>query len=212
MFCGKCGNKIETDASFCPFCGSAIEKEKEEPVVNSNPILEKKEEVVNNVVSNEVKPEPVVSQGESPVKRIIKKWWVWVIVGVVTVGLVITIVSCANSCNSSSSSSYSSSFTYESPYVTLVKNTTNSKYSITYGKAFSKFFTSPKWEYFEAVSGEHVVEFTGKFSYDGAPATAKIQFIVGDDYIQVYHLSINGQDQNKLMLGMMIQKIFESYY
>lgn len=67
--------------------------------------------------------------------------------------------------------------------------------------------------HFKASTGEHVVEFEGGFYYDNKPATATIQFIVdmSEGTIQVYHLSINGQAQNKLMLAALVKKVFESY-
>lgn len=102
---------------------------------------------------------------------------------------------------------------YVSPYVTMVKEATNSKYGITYGDAFDSFFTDPEWDYFKATTGEHVVEFEGGFLYDGVPATATIQFVLDmeEGMLSVYHLSINGVDQSKLMLSALVQKVFESY-
>ena len=89
----------------------------------------------------------------------------------------------------------------------------NSKYGIAYGAAFDRFFTSPGWSCFKATSGEHVVEFTGGFLYSGERATAKLQFIVdmAEGTLEVYHLSINGVAQSRLMLAILIQKVFESY-
>ena len=103
--------------------------------------------------------------------------------------------------------------TYVNPYVQLVKSTKNSKYGITYGAAFDSFFASPSWSYFSATTGENVVEFEGDFLYDGKHATATIQFVVDTDagMLEVYHLSINGQSQSRLMLSTLLQKVFESY-
>ena len=102
---------------------------------------------------------------------------------------------------------------YVSPYVTMVKEATNSTYGITYGDAFDSFFSDPEWDYFKASTGEHVVEFEGGFLYDGAPATATIQFVLDmeEGTLTVYHLSINGVDQSKLMLSALVKKVFESY-
>ena len=100
-----------------------------------------------------------------------------------------------------------------SPYVTMVKDAKHSTYGITYGAAFNSFFSNPSWRYFKASSGEDVVEFEGRFSYDGSPATAKIQFVVDTSAgtFTAYHLSIDGEAQSKLMLAAMIKKVFESY-
>lgn len=120
--------------------------------------------------------------------------------------------SSSDSSNSSKGSSYSPS-TYTSPYVNMVKNATHKTYGIQYGTAFNAFFSSPKWSYFKASSGEHVVEFEGTFSYDGAPAKAKIQFVVDVDEgtFTAYHLSIDGVAQSKILLSTLIKKVFESY-
>ena len=144
------------------------------------------------------------------IRKLIRKWWFWAIIAAVVASLVIGIVLISDS---GSSSSGSSSYVYEHPYVTIVKTTKNSNYGVTYGAAFNSFFTNPRWEYFSASSGEDVVEFSGGFYYDGSPATATIQFVLDMDEgtLEVYHLSINGVGQSRLMLGVLVQKVFESY-
>lgn len=161
--------------------------------------------------SNEVPAEEICSP-EAPkgIRNLIRKWWFWAIIAALVVGVVL--IACGGS-DSSTSSNYSSSYVYEHPYVTIVKTTENSKYGITYGAAFNSFFGSTRWEYFSASTGEDVVEFTGTFYYDNAPATATIQFVLDMDegMLEVYHLSINGVGQSRLMLNTLIQKVFESY-
>lgn len=158
-------------------------------------------------------PEPVFNM---PTRPIYKKWWFWVIIAaVVFAALAVGIVLSDGSTGGSGSSGggYSYSAPSISPYVTTVKTAKNSKYGITYGAAFDRFFASPKWSYFKASTGEHVVEFTGIFSYSGERATAKIQFIVDtrEGTLEVYHLSINGVAQSRLVLATLVQKVFESY-
>ena len=29
MYCGKCGSKLENDATFCPYCGNKIDENKD---------------------------------------------------------------------------------------------------------------------------------------------------------------------------------------
>ena len=146
-------------------------------------------------------------------KKLIKKWWFWVIVAVVIISIVSGVIAGVTASNSSSSSSSSSSYTYTDPYVTIVKTAKNSNYGITYGAAFDNFFSSPKWSSFKSTDGDTVVEFTGKFSYKNSPATAKIQFLLdfSDGSMTVYHLSIDGESQSKLFTAAFIQKVFESY-
>ncbi len=160
---------------------------------------------------NYMPPAPVKKK-----KSIFARWWFWVILVVLILSFFGCVGACSSSDSGSSGSGSSGSSTYVpsvSPYVTMVKTTKNSNYGITYGAAFDDFFTNPSWRYFKATSGEHVVEFTGGFRYDGSPATAKVQFIVdtAEGTLQVYHLSINGQDQSKLVLAALVKKVFESY-
>jgi hypothetical protein len=169
----------------------------------------------DEICSPEDTPEAEVAETTEPeapkgIRKLIRKWWFWAIIAALAVLLVVGVT---QSNSDSSSSSYSPPVVYEHPYVTLVKTTENSKYGVTYGAAFNSFFGSPRWEYFSASTGEDVVEFTGTFYYDNAPATATIQFVLDMDegMLEVYHLSINGVGQSRLMLNTLIQKVFESY-
>lgn len=134
-----------------------------------------------------------------------------IIVTVLAVIMLMSLVACGSDSNSSGGSTYTPPVV--NPYVKMVKNATHSEYGITYGKAFDSFFSDPEWSYFEASTGEKVVEFEGGFSYSGSPATAKIQFVldISAGTFSAHFLSINGEAQNKLMLAAMIKKVFESY-
>ncbi len=145
-------------------------------------------------------------------KALLRKWWFWLIVGLVIAGIGAGITVAVVS-SGSGSSSYSSGIDVMSPFVRLVKTTTNTNYGITYGTAFDSFFSSPRWRYFLSDSGMNVVEFTGRFSYADSPATALIQFVVDLDEgsITASYLEINGIAQNRLMLATLIGKVFSSY-
>ena len=165
--------------------------------------------------SESVAEEPA-TQSVSKGKKLLKKWWFWAIIAVVVAGLVLGICLIAGDKGSdpgSPSGGTSSVTSYVDPFVTLVKTAENSRYGITYGRAFDSFFTRPRWEYFQAVSGEHVVEFNGGFLYDGEPATATVQFVIDLDegMLEVYHLSIDGVAQSRLMLSALLEKVFTSY-
>lgn len=219
MVCKKCGFNCEDDAMVCPNCQAELEKpvaqestEQPAPVaedVTAEPVTA---ESAAEVPAEGAAPEVVAP---APKKKIFKKWWFWVIIGVVVlavigaaVGIIIGVTSDSGSDDGGSVGS-----TYVNPYVTIVKTTKNSNYGITYGAAFDSFFTNPQWSYFQATSGEHVVEFEGGFYYDGAPATATVQFVVDTTAgtLEVYHLSINGVSQSRLVLSALVKKVFESY-
>ncbi len=155
-------------------------------------------------------PEAEVVEDPQPTKK--RKGWIWAIVIAVVVALgILIVVFATDSCGGDSDSSQSQS--YVNPYVSMVKNARNSSYGITYGAAFDRFFSSPEWSYFKATTGEHVVEFEGDFLYDGARARATIQFVLdmSEGTMTVYHLSINGQSQSRLLLTALVNKVFESY-
>lgn len=157
---------------------------------------------------------PVYTPDTKPKKKLFKRksFWAILIVLVAVIAIVAGVASSdsGNSGGSSSSSGYGS---YSNPYVNMVKTAKHSTYGITYGAAFNNFFTNPKWSYFMASTGEHVVEFEGGFFYDNAPATATVQFVVDttEGTLTVYHLSINDVAQSKLMLSALVKKVFESY-
>ena len=169
------------------------------------------------VPAEEFPQEPAVMPEEAPkgIKKLIKKWWFWVIIALLLAGIVAAIIGLTGgSGGSGSPSSTGSSYVPTvSPYVRMVKEAKNSNYGITYGAAFDSFFSNPRWSYFEASSGEDVVEFTGNFYYKNEPAKAKIQFVLDlyNGTMEVYHLSINGEAQSRMMLLAMLEKVFESY-
>lgn len=141
------------------------------------------------------------------IRSLLRRSLILALVAILSVGLF--------ACGSDDDDDYGSSYVAPvvSPYVSMVKNAKHSTYGITYGAAFNSFFSNPEWSYFKASTGEDVVEFEGRFSYSGSPATAKIQFVVDTSAgtFTAYHLSIDGEAQSKLMLATMIQKVFESY-
>ena len=197
------------------------------------------EALVEEPVIEAVDPDAVVDPAAEPTeeapkkKKLVQRWWFWVIIGVVTFSIISTLalvglyILGSNSDSSSSGSSggsyggnyddddyYGGSYggSYGSTYITTVKNTKNSSYGITYGKAFEAFFTNTSWRYFYSSDGQNVVEFKGNCYYSGSPATVKVQFVVTSTTLTVYYMDIDGEPQSKLAMAALIDKIFESYY
>lgn len=188
----------------------------EEPIPETAPEMPAEDMIPAENQENLPEENAQMPAPEEKKKGLLRKWWFWAIVAAVVILLIVGIAAIADDSSSGSgsgSSGHSSVVSYVNPYVQIVKTTENSNYGITYGKAFDSFFSSPSWEYFQATTGEHVVEFEGGFLYDNKPATATIQFVLDLDegMLEVYHLSINGVAQNRLMLSAMIKKVFESY-
>ena len=78
-------------------------------------------------------------------------------------------------------------------------------------EVFANFFSSPTWKYFEADTGEHVVEFTGYCTYLEKKVKAKLQFIVeeGKDTFEVGALEFNEVPQNELIKNALLEAIYE---
>ncbi|MBE4907866.1 hypothetical protein IMZ08_07340 [Bacillus luteolus] len=87
----------------------------------------------------------------------------------------------------------------------------NSYPDIIIEEAFNSFFSSPTWKYFEAETGEHVVEFTGYCFYMEKKVKAKLQFLVveGVDSFEIGALEFNDVPQNELTKIELIKAIYE---
>lgn len=101
---------------------------------------------------------------------------------------------------------------HDNEYVLMVtnENPSNSK-NITYGEAFSYFFSYPSWIYFESTDGNHVVEFSGDCIYQNSPVKATIQFVVDEEngIFTAEYLELNGTAQSNILLVTLIEKVFE---
>jgi hypothetical protein len=97
------------------------------------------------------------------------------------------------------------------PRASFVKNGTLDGYpDMTVGEAFEQFFGNPQWEYFEADTGESVVEFTGDCVYQEVDVEANLQFILHeDDTFEVGALSFNDVLQSELITNALLAKTFD---
>jgi hypothetical protein len=96
------------------------------------------------------------------------------------------------------------------PKVDFVKEGTLDGYpDVTVGEAFEQFFGNPHWEFFEAETGESVIEFTGDCTYQEVDVEANLQFILHDDTFEVGALSFNEVPQTELITNALLKKVFE---
>lgn len=81
----------------------------------------------------------------------------------------------------------------------------------SYGEAFDAFFASPHWKFFVSEEDEKVVEFTGDCTYQDAPVTACIQFVIDEENstFEAAWLDLNGVPQDTLTLNALITKAFD---
>lgn len=84
---------------------------------------------------------------------------------------------------------------------------------VTYEDAFTAFFGTPRWKYFESEDGQDVVEFTGDCTYQDVPVKARIQFVVDEENgtFEASYLAFNEVPQDALTLAAVISKAFEEY-
>lgn len=104
-----------------------------------------------------------------------------------------------------------SEVTKDNPFVVSVKEGHLSSYpNSAIGQAFKDFFSSPTWKYFEAESGENVVEFTGHCTYAGQEVKAKMQFIVdkNNGSFEIGALSFNDVPQNQLIKIALLEAVY----
>jgi hypothetical protein len=98
----------------------------------------------------------------------------------------------------------------DNPYVLSVKGgyLTDNPDQL-FGETFEDFFGSPTWKYFEAESGEDIVEFTGYMMYAETEVKARFQFIVlEDETFEISALSFNDVPQNKLITDSVLNVVF----
>ena len=81
----------------------------------------------------------------------------------------------------------------------------------TYEDAFTAFFGTPRWKYFESEDGQDVVEFTGDCTYQDVPVKARIQFVVDEENgtFEASYLAFNEVPQDALTLAALLAKAFE---
>lgn len=93
-----------------------------------------------------------------------------------------------------------------------VRNAYLSQYSedVTVGDAFDSFFSNEKWSTYKDKGYTYVV-FTGSCEYDGEPASVHITFKVVGEQFKPDTLEINGEEQNDLMLGLLLLKVYADY-
>ncbi len=99
-------------------------------------------------------------------------------------------------------------------YVEMVKGGSPTGYpEITYEEAFDDFFSGSDWQYFKSSDDKKVVEFNGKCMYGSDEAKLCIQFVIAEDNetFTTEYLDIDGEAQDMLTTGIIMDSIFSSY-
>lgn len=99
-------------------------------------------------------------------------------------------------------------------YIETIKSMNIPGYRCTFGKAFSNFFSKPKWEHFRSSKGNEIIQFTGGCTYLGEDVETLVQFTVTDEYgdyieAEVTHFTLDGISQNDIMIASLLATIAE---
>ena len=100
----------------------------------------------------------------------------------------------------------------DNKYVLMVKNGYRvDNPELTYDKAFTNFFATPRWKYFKSDDDLDVVEFTGDCTYRDVAVKARIQFVVDEESgtFEAVNLAFNEVPQDMFTLAALIGKAFE---
>lgn len=101
-------------------------------------------------------------------------------------------------------------------YIDVVKAGTLQDYDITtIEQAFSSYFTETTWHYYEARSGEHVVELSGNARYNEIDGEAFLQFVFDehddDGQFNVGALKFNDIVQQPEEKWQWIELVYENW-
>lgn len=191
MICPVCGKEVPDNSSYCNSCGASI-------IDNS---------IHSDYVSS-ITPPPVPEHTNdiavAPKKRFGKNIAIGIVLLLIA-GMVVSYVQHGTIYNLINKDSQK--------YIDMVKggHPVDQPDDVTYGKAFNNFFSSPKWKYFQATNGKHIVQFDGKCSYLEKTVDMVIQFELNleNNSFQVYAVEMNGIPQNQLFIYALIMKVFE---
>ncbi len=100
----------------------------------------------------------------------------------------------------------------DNEYIDTVKEGYLGNFSdVSVRNAFNYAFFEPYWRYYQAKTGEHVVELSGDITFEGEKGHAILQFVVDDQTKQftVYAMKFNdvvlSPVQNRLLIGMVYE-------
>ena len=132
---------------------------------------------------------------------------------IVTASMILALCSCtAEQAAQTAIDTLNSVSTSDSPEVMSVKGGYLSGYSteVTVGDALDGFLSTPMWQYFQAESGEKIVQCTGGCTYQEQNVEVKIQFQLNDDdTFELYTMAINDLPQNAFMIAAFFEKVYE---
>ncbi|MFJ7953410.1 hypothetical protein ACIQZG_18040 [Lysinibacillus sp. NPDC096418] len=100
-------------------------------------------------------------------------------------------------------------------YIDAVKEGYVTEFSdVTVSTAFNYYFSEPYWRYYEAKTGEHVVELSGEITHSGESGHAVLQFIVNESATEfkVGAMKFNDVVQKKEDKFALVARVYEDWY
>ncbi|MCL1696232.1 MULTISPECIES: hypothetical protein [unclassified Lysinibacillus] len=103
----------------------------------------------------------------------------------------------------------------DNEYIDIVKEGYLENFSdVSVRNAFNYAFFEPYWRYYQAKTGEHVVELSGDITFEGEKGHAILQFVVDEQtkeftaYAMKFNDVVLSPVQNRLLIGM----IYETWH
>ncbi|MEY9977688.1 hypothetical protein [Lysinibacillus sp. RC79] len=100
----------------------------------------------------------------------------------------------------------------DNEYIDTVKEGYLGNFSeVSVRNAFNYAFFEPYWRYYQAKTGEHVVELSGDITFEGEKGHAILQFVVDEQtkkftaYAMKFNDVVLSPVQNRLLIGMVYE-------
>lgn len=103
----------------------------------------------------------------------------------------------------------------DSVYIDVVKEGYMAGFSdVTVREAFNYSFNEPYWRYYEAKTGQHVVELSGGITHAGESGHAILQFIVNEEAteFEVGAMKLDDSIQKKEDKLAIVQTVYTDWY
>lgn len=103
----------------------------------------------------------------------------------------------------------------DNAYIHAVKDGKLNEYrEVVIKDAFNIYFGNAYWRYYEAKTGEHVVELSGRASYKGEKGDTILQFVINDAATEIRNagLKFNGIVQDKNDKWQLIENVYANWH
>ena len=103
----------------------------------------------------------------------------------------------------------------DNEYIAAVKGGYLNGFSdVTVREAFNHALIEPYWRYYQAKTGQHVVELSGRMSHSGQKGHAIVQFVVDEDrrYFKLGAMKFNEVVQDVEQKWTFVGNVYDNWY